>query len=99
MCVAHLNCLNLRNHGDACFKCWEEKSLDGIGGRKAKFSTQPKSTETPEGVPSGSRDAWERLTPEGVPSGRPTREEPLSHNWNQVASGAPERHFLALAHR
>ena len=29
---------------DACFKCREVKSLDGIGGRKAKFSTQPKST-------------------------------------------------------
>ena len=43
---------------------------------------------TPEGVPSGSRDARERLTPEGVPSGRPTREEPLSDNWNQPASAA-----------
>ena len=43
---------------------------------------------TPEGVPSGSRDARERLNPEGVPSGRPTREEPLSDNWNQPASAA-----------
>ena len=43
---------------------------------------------TPEGVPSGSRDAWERLIPEGVPSGRPTREEPLSDNCNQPASAA-----------
>ena len=43
---------------------------------------------TPEGVPSGSRDARERLTPEGVPSGRPTREESLSQNWKQPASAA-----------
>ena len=33
-------------------------------------------------------DAPERVTPEGVPSGRPTREEPLSDNWNQPASAA-----------